>query len=236
MEKIVQQLEKIINEHGKEYLKRSPYEVYSELIAKDIAPKHARLVLITLLSGTSEKALELDVESLSKNIQKECYLRKNAADEVASMYHLLFRTSNIEKWKKRKDYGFREFYDRSWEIKWSGFGMWNSEGGYINCWCDIAAEIEVADKELAKEAVANLLEENPFTTADEIFDFFFQRMSDALETDLQDYITGDDYYPPVMEDYSINGKYALNECCKKLGLKVLTFDCDGRESDFEADY
>ena len=236
METIAQQLEEIINEHGIEYLKRNPYEVYSELITNGIDAAHARLVLITLLSGTSEKALELDTENLSEDIQKECYLQKNAADEMAFMYHLLFDTKNIAHWKKRKNYGFQEFCDKSWKIKWSGSGVWYSGNVHIDCWCDITAEIEVSDKELAKQAISNLLKENPFTPAEEIFDFFSKKILDVLAVDLEDYITCDDYYPPVMEDYYVNGEDVLNECCRKLGLKVLDFDCDGSMSDYEPNY
>lgn len=236
MEMIARQLEKIINEHGIEYLQRSPYEVYRELITDGINAAHARLILIALLSGASEKALELDTVNLSEYILKECYLQKNVADEMSSMYHLLFDTKNIEHWKKKKNYGFQEFCDRSWEIKWSGSGIWNSGNGHIDCWCDITAEIEVSDKELAKQEVSNLLKENPFTPPWEIFDFFSKKMSDMLDVDLEDYITSDDYYPPVMEDYYINGEYALNESCTKSGLKVLAFDCDGDMSDYESDY
>ena len=46
----------------------------------------------------------------------------------------------------------------------------------------------------------------------------------------------EEYYPPVMEDYSGNGEYALEECCKKLGLKIISFECDGSMSDFEPDH
>lgn len=146
MKTIVQQLEKIINEHGIEYLKRSSYEVYCELITNGINAAYARLILITLLSGASAKALELDVEELSENMQAECYLQKNVADEVASMYHMLFDTKNLEYWKTRNNYGFREFCDRSWAVKLSGSGIWNTDNGYIDCWCDITADIEVSDK------------------------------------------------------------------------------------------
>lgn len=76
METIVRQLEEIIKEHGIEDLQRKPYEVYGKLITAGITDAHARLVLITLLSGASAKARELDVADLSRDIQKECYLQK----------------------------------------------------------------------------------------------------------------------------------------------------------------
>lgn len=236
MEMIARQLEKIINEHGIEHLQRKPYEVYSKLIAAGINAAHARLVLITLLSGTSAKVMELDAANLSRDIQKECYLQKDAADEIASMYHLLFDTKNIAGWEKRKDCGFQKFCTKPWEFKWSGSGIWSSGNGHIDCWCDITAKIEVSDEEKANRVVSKILKENPFTPAETINDFFSRQISDILDEDLEDYITSDDYYPPVMEDYNDNGECALNECCEKLGLKVVVFDCDGSMSDFESDH
>lgn len=65
-------------------------------------------------------------------------------------------------------------------------------------------------------------------------DFFFQKMSDVLDADVEAYITSDDYYPPVMEGYYSNGECVLNRCGSKLGLKVIVFDCDGNMSDYES--
>mgnify|MGYP006906617628 CR=1 FL=1 len=89
---------------------------------------------------------------------------------------------------------------------------------------------------MAKKTITKLLEKNPFTTADKIYDCFSKRMSKALDEDFEEYVTCEDYYPPVMEDYYMNGEEALKECCGKLGLEVVSFDCDGSMSDFEPDY
>jgi hypothetical protein len=51
--------------------------------------------------------------------------------------------------------------------------------------------------------------------------------------DFHDYVTGDDYYPPVMEDY--DAEYALSKCCKELGLKLVHVSSSGDMSDFEPD-
>ena len=109
METIAQPLVEIIEEQGIEYLQRKPYEVYCKMISAGADEAYARLVLITLLSGASIKAREMDVDDLSKDIQKECYLRKKMADEISAMYGTLFNAENISTWKKRKHYGFRIF-------------------------------------------------------------------------------------------------------------------------------
>lgn len=197
--------------------------------------RQARLVLITLLSDASVKAREMNEEDLSKYIQKECCMRKKAADEISAMYKTLFDAENISDWKRRRNYGFREFCSKTWKFNWDGENQWSSGGGHIDCWCTINAEIEVADKGVAKKSVRELLRDNSFTTAEKIYEYYTQKILSALDDDLEEYVTCDEYYPPVMEDYHYNGKYALEECCNKLGLKVVTFDYDGSMSDFEPD-
>ncbi len=106
----------------------------------------------------------------------------------------------------------------------------------VGCYVTVHGLIEVADKEVAKKFVKKLLDDNPFTTAEKIYGYYAKKMSKALDDDLEDYVTCEDYYPPVMEDYHHNGEYALEECCGKLGLKVVMFECDGSMSDFEPDH
>ncbi len=236
MEKIEQLLCALINEHGIDYLQREPYEVYKKIISSGTDGKLARLVLVTLLSDASIKAREMDLENLSKNIQKECCMKKKAADEMSKMYKSLFDAENMSGWKRRMEYGFREFCSKTWKFQWDGENQWSSGGGHIDCWCTINAEIEVTDKEVAQKIVKELLDNNPFTTAEKIYGYYAKKMSKALDDELEDYVTGEDYYPPVMEDYHHNGEYALEECCGKLGLKVVMFDCDGSMSDFEPDH
>lgn len=80
-----------------------------------------------------------------------------------------------------------------------------------------------------------LLGDNPFTTAEKIYEYYAKKMIKALDDDLDDYVTCEDYYPPVMEDYYDNGKCTLEDCCGKLGLEVVAFEYDGNMSDFEPD-
>lgn len=59
----------------------------------------------------------MDMENLSKNIQKEYCMKKKAADEMSVMYKSLFDAGNMSDWKKRKDYGFREFCCKTWKFQ-----------------------------------------------------------------------------------------------------------------------
>lgn len=214
-------------------MERSPYAVYQKLISAKARPDYARLVLISLLCSASVKAREMDTAELSKDMQNGCFLRKKAADEIAAMYKSLFSEENVSSWKKKEYSGFKEFCDCTWEFEWEGSGKWSRGGGYYDCWCTVTADVQVADRSLAEKVVSKLLKKNPFTDEDTIFEQFQKKMEEALAVDFHDYVTCDDYYPPVMEDY--DAEYALSECCKELGLKILHVSSSGDMSDFEPD-
>ena len=57
-------------------------------------------------------------------------------------------------------------------------------------------------------------------------------MAAELDLDLEDYVTEDDYYPPVMEDYDDNLKAAAESFCELFGLKMLHCTCSGDMSDY----
>lgn len=152
MEEIKQILKELIDQRGVRYLDKNAYEVYTELKSQKIDLSMARIVLIALLAGVSEKAEEMDESGLSKYIQKECCLKKSAADKLAVLFASLFEKKNMEEWAERDE-------------------------------------------------------------------------------DLEDYVTCDDYYPPVMEDYYCED--VLEKFCREQGFKLISYTCDGDMSDFE---
>ena len=231
METVVTILENIIDEQGSEYLQRSPYAVYQKLISEKARPDYARLVLITLLCNASVKAGEMDASELSNDLQKGCFLRKKAADQIATMYKRLFSEENVNSWKKKEYSGFKEFCECTWEFEWEGSGKWSRGSGYHDCWCTVLADVKVTNRALAEKVVSKLLKKNPFIDEDTIFKQFQKKMEDALEEDFHDYVTCDAYYPPVMEEY--DAEYALSKCCKALGLKLVHVSSSGDMSDFE---
>ena len=233
MDTVITILANIIEEQGTQYLQRSPYAVYQKLISEKARPDYARLVLITLLCNASAKAGEMDAAELSKDLQNGCFLRKKAADEISAMYKHLFSEENVSSWKKKEYSGFKEFCECTWEFEWEGSGKWSRGGGYYDCWGSVTADVKVADRALAEKVVSKLLKKNPFTDEDTIFEQFKKKMEEALAKDFHNYVTCDDYYPPVMEDY--DAEYTLNECCKELGLKIIYVNSSGDMSDFEPD-
>lgn len=114
-----------------------------------------------------------------------------------------------------------------------GGSTWYSGGVHIDCWYSGAVEIEVSDKEKVKKETAGLLKKNPFISAEKIFEHYKKVLKSVLDEELEDYVTCEEYYPPVMEDYDGNFEYGMEEFCKKYGFDLVSCECDGDMSDFE---
>ncbi len=233
MEAVRNRLKELIEANGIDYLEREPYEVYQDLLENKLDSICARLVLSALTALAVQRAQMLSIDVLSRYFSVECCLKKKAADQLAAMFKELLNQNNTTAWEERRDFGFREFCEASWEFHYSGEGQWRCSNGYYDCYCEIKAEIQVSDPDLAHKTVAGLLQNNPFTTAEDIFDFFDSKLSAQMDDDLEYYVTAEKYYPPVMEDFE--GEDYLKEHCEELGLEVLSCECDGNMSDFEPD-
>lgn len=233
MDRIREILTSTINEEGIDYLQWEPYKMYQRLVANGIDSSYAGLVLITLLAGAVESTQRLDEEELSKFFQKECFLRKKAADQMTAMYKHLFSPDNLISWKNRENTGFEELCESTWEFEWEGSGRWERNGGHYDCSATVTVDVKVKDKDLALKALEKILLKNPFTDSDTLFELLQKKMEAALQEDFEEYIESDDYYPPVMEDY--DAEYGLNKCCQKLGLKITYIGTKGSMSDYEYD-
>ncbi|HBA49874.1 MAG TPA: hypothetical protein DCZ91_19190 [Lachnospiraceae bacterium] len=232
MEQAEQILKEIIDKEGVDYLRKSACAVYHKLEGK-VAPLLSRLILITLLADIPVKAKERSVSDLSKEIQKQCCLKKGISDQLAVMYVSLFNKENLAEWKEKNGQGFREFCSRRWQFEWSGEGVWNTGNAHADCYCSVTAEIEAVDAMIIKEEISKQLKANPFMTSEKIFQYYYNCLSKVLDADFEEYVTCDDYYPPVMEDYHLNCEDALTKICDEKGFKVVSFTCDGGMSDFE---
>lgn len=233
MDETLSILKEIVDKNGMEYLCKKPYAVYRSLKSQKIDSRIYRVVLVSLLAGASEYAVEMDEKELSSCIQKECCLKKAAADQVSLMWIALFGKDNIEEWARNDGQGLRNFCGKVWEYSWEGGAAWYSGGVHIDCWCSGAAEIEVSDETKVKSETAGLLKKNPFVSEEKIFDHYKMILDGMMDEELEDYVTCDDYYPPVMEDYGENFEYALEQFCKKYGFDLVSCECNGDMSDFE---
>lgn len=232
-------LKSIIDERGFQYMHDHAYEIYELFMReKQLDDVYARVLLSCLLSADFMKAKEADCDLslLSVRIQKNCALRKSVADQMAEVFLLLFASENMRDWQKKDLSGFREFCAHEWELKWSGFSRWQTSGGSMDCRAKVTAAVRITEPEQVKKDHADLLGQNPFTTADEIRVVYQRLLSEKLDSDFDYYCTCDDYYPPVVEDYGINCEEQLDQFCSKHGMELIDFDYSGDLSDYIPDH
>ena len=234
-EKAQESLKAIIDEEGIDYLTREPYEVYESLLECMVEPALCRTVLSALLAGIMDKVDGADITALSKWIQSECFFKKSVADNLAEMFISLFSDENKAAWDEHTEEGFRNFCESEWEYKFHGEHTWHHGGGSEDCWVDIEINFEVTKPEAFKKLIEKALAKNPFISEDAIFELLSKSLDSTLQRDMEEYIEAETYYEPYMEDYDSNAEYVLKDFCKKYGLKMTYFECDGSESGFEPD-
>ena len=228
MEEALPLLKKIVDQNGVGYLHKKPYSVYTKLKSQKTDLKICRVVLVSILADASEYASKMD--------QKECCLKKSAADQVAEMWTSLFGRENLEEWEKNTGQGLRDFCDGVWEYSWSGDATWHYGGGHVDCWCSGMVKIEVSDEEKVQREIATLLKENPFVSEEKIYDYYDDILGQMLDEGLEYYVTCEEYYEPVMEDYDGSFQDAAEKFCEKYGFSLVGCECDGDASDYEPDH
>lgn len=227
-------LKQIIDQESLNYLKTNPFGVYQNLIDKDVAEHSARLILMTLLAKIPEK-LERnnwDLETLIQYIQKECCLNQDAAETLANLYEKLFSPENRVNWKQRVNEGFIEFCGRSWHFKLKAESAWNNDGCCVDAEFSASFDLEVCDKEILVGQLKALLTSNPYVKAEAIYQHTEKILKAELSKDFDGYVTAEDYYPPVAEDYGYNYEEIINEFCGNYGFKVSDLEMDGETSDY----
>ena len=230
MDEIVEIIKDIIDKEGLKYIGREPYVVYEQLIAEKVDPSLARMILVMLLSGTPTKAKKLDKELLSKEIQKDCYLKKSMADRLADMYKAIFDKKNLSGWSKKRLSGFKAFCDNTWSFSWDDSREWHRNGGYVTCSADVNADYNVGDSEKLKKALGDILKKNPFVTSEVVGKELEKELKKRLEVNLESYVDEDDYYEPWMEDYDCAD--VLEKFADDYGLELEWYECSGDTSDW----
>ena len=153
----------------------------------------------------------------------------------------------------RKDQGIDDFCGKEWTLSWQGEAEWKSGGVRTECTATAQVTVEVQNQAFFRKRIKDLnshvsptdrhlyrfdrygstiLRKEPGHTAESICAFLEGQMAAELDLDLEDYVTEDDYYPPVMEDYDDNLKAAAESFCELFGLKMLHCTCSGDMSDY----
>ena len=249
-EELADRLCDIISEKGLGYLSEQPLSVYDEMLRDKVSPPLARSLLSTILAdihsdaeakakqGTKKAAekgaKKLSQEALAADIRGRCFLNAEIADFLAAVYLSLFSESNLSEWQEHALEGFRELCSEEMEYQYSGDSTWHANGGHVDCSCDVELVYGIQDPDKALMLVGKALDVNPFATAEELCKIIEDELDDVIQNYLDDYVTGDSYYEPYMDDFDCRD--AIEEFFKDNGIKLVKYECSTDQSDFESDY
>ena len=131
--------------------------------------------------------------------------------------------------------GLKNFCRKEWEFAWDGECEWRAGGGSVDCFCNAKATVKVVNPQQVADDLKAMLAKNPLLSEKDIFEHYQDELSALLDSDFDDYCTSDDYYEPVVEDYSGNYEDVVKEFCQKHGMELMSFECNGNSTDFEPD-
>ncbi len=234
---LVDYLKKTFEQKGNDYLGDNAYDIYKYFLKeKSVSPLSARMVLLALLSDVHQKSIELVAEdAISQHIEECCCLNKNMADYLASIFADVYSEKNQEKWNKKAGVGLKKFCGKEWEFAWEGESQWIAGSGSVDCFCSAKATIKVVNPQQVAEDLKAMLAKNPLLSENDIFNHYQDELWKLLDSDFDDYCTDDDYYQPVVEDYSENFEDIVKKFCQKHGMELVDFECNGESTDFEPD-
>lgn len=237
-EEVAKALRAIIRDKSIEYLKREPIEVYDALLDSKVKPYSARLVLMSLMCGSVELVEKkgFDEKALTQFIEKECGLREEVAADIVQLYFLLFGEGRLQVLKDKELKGLDSFCRKSWTLDVDVDATWECNSGHVDCNYKATVVISVIDRNLAKEAIAKELKDNPFLKAEGIKDLFEEKLNEAVDDDFEGYVTAEEYYEPVPEDYDENFEDIVEEFCRKNGLRMNSYEGEGHSDGFDSDY
>ena len=230
-------LQKTVEQKGNDYLGDNAFDIYRQLLEKkSVSSLSARMMLLALLSDVHQKSLELvTADAISQHIEDCCCLNRDMAGFLASIFAKVYSEANQEKWRKKAGAGLKKFCRKEWEFAWDGESEWKAGGGAVDCFCSAKATVKVVNPLQVADDLKALLAKNPLLSDKDIFEHYQDELSVLLDSDFDDYCTGDDYYEPVVEDYSGNYEYVVKEFCQKHGMELMSFECNGDSTDYEPD-
>ena len=235
MNDVTEFLKNYIWKHGFETLSANPYAVYTSMVKKNgIEAKTARLVLITLMSGTHEMAKKgCSADALAEHIQAEHFVNKKTAKDLATMYLTLFSDENKKSWNASEEAGFEAFCQAEWTIEWEGACDWHAKHGVrYPCTAQASVTFTVQDKAALRRHLSSQLHANPFLTEDDIFGILVSQVESDLDSDMQEYCDADDYYEPNWEEFVGEGTCDSEEKWTSWGLEIVEFTGSG-DMDYE---
>ena len=239
MSEVTEFLNDYILKNGFETLSEIPFRVYKAMVRGDkgkhvIDPKTARLVMITLMTGTHEMARKgCTAEEIASHIQSEHFVNKKTAKTLATLYLELFSESHQQTWNDAKEAGFEKFCQNEWTIEWNGSCDWHTKHrSSYPCNAEASLTFDVEDAEKLHDHLSSDLKLNPFLSEDDIYSILERQIEADLDEDMEEYCNADDYYEPYFDDFVSEGTYESEKKWKSWGLNIIEFTGSG-DIDFE---
>ena len=231
-------LKTIINKNGINYLQDRPYEVYKEMIKSDLIDKNIAASFLHLFVCIPADYFSIlhDVEFNSQKIQKECFFSKEISDYLAQVITTLYSKENKTEWKNNELMGLKEFLSEDFKFSWECNTIWDEGNVYCDCHYEASIILKPTNKIKEDKVLAAELNRNSFQPKEFIYNYFANELEEYLNKDFEEYCCGDDYYPPVCEDYGDNLESCLRKWCDKNGFEYISCDGDGETSNYQSNY
>ena len=233
---IVEYLKKIILNEGIDYLSDNACKVYERLENINVKNGIRVAILSCLLNDVSKLSLKKKVgyDALYSYIKDNCLLNEEICADMANIFLEVFSNDNKKEYEDNKENGFEEFCNKEHQIEWKGFTRWYCDGVHVDCSFKANISFKIADKEKVRNDNLELLNKNPYLTADFFYKKYKYEITKEIDEDFEEYCTCDDYYEPNAEDYGVDcGEYTLQKYCDEHGLELISFEGEGDTSNYE---
>ena len=231
-ETIAEKLASIIDEKGPSALTDDPYGVYQKILSEKTADRRtAGALLHVLVSSVPVLAQKnQDAEELSVAVQNECCLSKAMADRMAEVFSLLCSSADSRDGREEMDGDdLPWFLSEEFGMSWDGFAECNSGSGTYDC--SYSADIELRPTEAVANRLPWMLAEKQVLDADKVLSYFAEDLIDYLDSEFEDYCSGDDFSPSGVGDFDCAAYVA--KWCRKNGFEVVSCEGEGELPDFE---
>ncbi len=229
-EKANNALKEIIDKESILYLIETPERIYPDLIAREIDADDAAILTYALAAnGFKKLSKQSDTEGIINILKNEKQINTKTAEELTEALLSILTAEQYREWKEREGEGFREFCSKSWKCSYSAgatFTQGNSQDYYI----EGSYEIKVADEALLYEKIKAELKKKPYIKAEAIQHIIETKLQSKIVKDFSYYCTCEPYYPPYVEEYSINLEELINSDLSEIGLIQEKLEFNNNES------
>lgn len=235
-QRVIDELKRVIDLNGPDYLTRRPYQVYEELkYSSGVSDKTAALVLYALVNDIpSVVTTDMDMVSLSKTIKKACDLNKKSADILTVIFLGLYSPEHKRSWEIKDREGLILFLKDEFVCRWNGFTVWDEGRGTVDCYYRAEIMLYPTEDVVADKGLLKMLDDNPFTTKEEISDYFRESLREHLDDTFEAYCIADDDYQPVCEEFDVD-EY-VSEWCDEYGLEMVYCVGSGEDGGYVPKY